>query len=70
MPRVIVTTDHPAASNVVSLDERVIPADLTDDRQAEALIERLGWAITEAEDAENRRPAVRQVAVLLPRKAA
>jgi hypothetical protein len=64
MPRIIVTAD-PAAGHAASavadtapvlLDERVNSIHLCDDHAAEQLIERLAWAVTDAEDAE-RRPA-------------
>jgi DNA-directed RNA polymerase specialized sigma24 family protein len=88
MPRVIVTTDHDSPKDAVAtLDELVQPTNLSDDRHAAALIERLGWAISDAADAEaspvsavrsrrprararGARPLVKQVAVLLPRRAA
>lgn len=60
MPRIIVTTDpvdrHEAAPNqgeaAVLLDERVYSVHLTDDHAAEQLIERLAWAVTDAEDTQ------------------
>jgi hypothetical protein len=110
MPRVIVTTDPDSPTDAVAtLDELVLPTNLNDDRDAAALIERLGWAISDAADAEadatpataqpsasagqatsvaatrSRRPRsrsragarprseralIKQVAVLLPRRAA
>jgi hypothetical protein len=53
MARIIVTTeqfDRPDAP--VLLDERVCSEHLSDDHSAAQLIERLGWAITDAEDTE------------------
>ena len=53
MARIIVTTD--AGSHIdapVLLDERVRPEHLSDDHAAAQLIERLGWAVTDADDAE------------------
>ncbi len=106
MPRVIVTTDHDSPTDAIAtLDELVLPTNLNDDRDAAALIERLGWAISDAADAEanatlagaqsgasasrakavavvrsrrprsrsrsrSERPLIKQVAVLLPRRAA
>lgn len=60
MPRIIVTTDAadgrraPALSErtVILLDERVDTVHLSDDHAAEQLIERLAWAVTDAEDAQ------------------
>jgi len=52
MPRIIVTSDHAFPSDaVVLLDEQVVSAQLNDDRDVLRFIERLGWAISDAEDA-------------------
>jgi hypothetical protein len=37
------------------LDERIATSDLTSDHFAAALIERIGWALIDADDAEHRR---------------
>jgi hypothetical protein len=60
MPRIIVTTDpvDRRASRIdqgeggpaVMLDERVHSVHLSDDHAAEQLIERLAWAVNDAED--------------------
>jgi len=53
MARIIVTTeqtDRPDAP--VLLDERVCPDHLSDEHSAAQLIERLGWAISDAESVE------------------
>jgi hypothetical protein len=59
MPRIIVTID-PVASPVrdapVLLDEHVHSVHLSDDHAAAQLVERLAWAINDAEDAEQRPP--------------
>jgi hypothetical protein len=57
MPRVIVTTDPTAAagSAAVLLDESVHTVHLDTDHAAAALVERIAWAITDAEDAERGR---------------
>jgi len=59
MARIIVTTDSdgrraPVLSDeaVILLDERVDSVHLCDDHAAEQLIERLAWAVTDAEDAQ------------------
>ena len=60
MPRIIVTTDPldrrdtapDRSETAVLLDERVYSVHLTDDHAAEQLIERLAWAVTDAEDAQ------------------
>jgi hypothetical protein len=41
----------------ILLDERVCSAHLSDDHSAAQLIERLGWAITDAEEAEGAQSA-------------
>ena len=60
MPRIIVTIDpidqrHAPVipdETPVLLDERVESVHLCDNHAAEQLIERLAWAVTDAEDAE------------------
>jgi hypothetical protein len=53
MPRIIVTTDPSEAADrrdaPVLLDERVDSLHLSDDHAAEQLIERLAWAVNDAE---------------------
>jgi hypothetical protein len=51
MPRIIVTTDPVDERDApVLLDERVHSMHLADDHAAEQLIERLAWAVNDAED--------------------
>ncbi len=53
MPRIIVTTEEcqrPDAA--VLLDERVCAEHLSDGHSAAQLLERLGWAVNDAETAE------------------
>jgi hypothetical protein len=60
MARIIVTTDtadHRRAASLtpdapVLLDERVDPLHLCDDHAAEQLIERLAWAVSDAEEVQ------------------
>jgi hypothetical protein len=59
MPRIIVTTDpisSPATDSPVLLllDEHVHSVHLSSDHAAAQLVERLAWAINDAEDAERR----------------
>jgi hypothetical protein len=58
MPRIIVTTanvgDHTLLPNIV-MDEQVLGAHLEDEQSSYQLIERIGWAI---DDAEKREAAV------------
>jgi hypothetical protein len=60
MPRIIVTTDLSTHTDdgPVLLDERVHSVHLSSDHAAAQLVERLAWAINDAETAEkaNRRP--------------
>jgi hypothetical protein len=58
MARIIVTTEQSEAPDApVLLDERVCPEHLSDGHSAAQLMERLGWAVTDAEDAEHRHPS-------------
>jgi hypothetical protein len=54
MPRIIVTTDSNTQADrretPVLLDERVDSLHLSDDHAAEQLIERLAWAVNDAEE--------------------
>lgn len=60
MARIIVTADNALGSTrptqaigtPVLLDERVSSIHLCDEHAAEQLIERLAWAVTDAEEAE------------------
>ncbi|HEX5225996.1 MAG TPA: hypothetical protein VFW29_12785 [Solirubrobacteraceae bacterium] len=54
MPRVIVTTDTstlPSDASVL-LDEQVHPVHLSNGHGAAQLVERIAWAVTDAEQAE------------------
>ncbi|HEY1517736.1 MAG TPA: hypothetical protein VGF91_15040 [Solirubrobacteraceae bacterium] len=56
MPRIRITTEQTAAAGAaVMRDERIATTDLTSDHFAAALIERIGWALADADDAEHRR---------------
>ena len=58
MARIIVTTDPTDHRDApVLLDERVDPVLLASDHAAAQLIERLGWAISDAESAKTVEPA-------------
>ncbi len=58
MPRVIVTTNLPPAGQApVLLDEHVSTVHLSSEHSAAQLIERLTWAVRDAEEAELRRIA-------------
>jgi hypothetical protein len=56
MPRIIVTTDavpDPTSAQVL-LDEHVETVHLATDHAAAQLVERIAWAISDADDAESR----------------
>ncbi len=54
MARIIVTADPTQQHDTpVLLDERVNSVHLCDDHAAEQLIERLAWAVTDAEEAQH-----------------
>jgi len=53
MPVIIVTPNGNAdAREVFTLSESVIPSDLHDDHYISQLIQRLGWALVDAEEVE------------------
>jgi hypothetical protein len=53
MARIIVTTDpSERPDDPVLLDEFVCPDHLSDDHSAAQLMERLGWAVTDAENTQ------------------
>jgi hypothetical protein len=56
MPQIIVTADHAAerGEGGVMLRERVSIADFESDHFAAQLVERLGWAVSDAHDAEHK----------------
>jgi hypothetical protein len=58
MARIIVTADQTNQRDApVLLDESVSSVHLSTDHAAMQLIERLGWALSDAEDAERAQPA-------------
>ena len=55
MPRMLVTTESTdRATAAVLLDEHVATGDLTSSHFAAQLVERIGWALADAEQAERR----------------
>jgi len=71
MPRIVITAElSPDPSAAVLLDEQVHCVHLSSGHAAEELVQRLAWAISDAEDAENhvreqrarpaRRPSARR----------
>lgn len=54
MPTIIVRSDASAEQDsTVVLSENVQPEHLADNHHAAQLVERLGWAVTDAKDAED-----------------
>jgi hypothetical protein len=54
MARIIVTTEpSERPDRAVLLDERIYPDHLCDDHAAAQLIERIGWAVADADDVEH-----------------
>ena len=58
MPQIIVTAGHGAHEDeqTVTLRERVNVSDFESERFAANLVERLGWAVNDASDAEDIEP--------------
>jgi hypothetical protein len=59
MPRVIVTAETGGGlREAIVYDERVLPSNLDNDHSSAQLIERVGWALIDAQEAEQgREPA-------------
>ena len=49
---IVISDPNGKGESVVTLEESVVPAHLEDDHSAAQLVERLGWAILDAEHAE------------------
>lgn len=59
MPQIIVTADRDTeAQDVVLMRERVNVADFESDHFAALLVERLGWAVSDADTVEHEDPAL------------
>jgi hypothetical protein len=54
MPRVEVLTELPGSGHQVMLTERVPAEMFADEHYADQLIERMGWALLDAEEYEQR----------------
>ena len=60
MPRIIVMSGPSTARrDAITLDERISPADLGSGHFSAQLIERVGWAVHDADDAEREEQASR-----------
>jgi hypothetical protein len=57
VPRILVTTDgSDERQTAVVLQERVVPSDLESDHFSARLVERVGWALVDADEIEHRPP--------------
>jgi hypothetical protein len=55
MPRILITTEPADKPDMlVMLDERIATSDLASDHFAGQLIERIGWALADAETTEHK----------------
>ena len=54
MPTIIVRPDPAGGDDAFTLSETVIPSRLHDDHYIDQLVQRLGWALVDAEDIEAR----------------
>ena len=60
MPRILVATEPTEKPDVgVMLDERIATSDLVSDHFAAQLIQRIGWALIDAENTEHQPAAHR-----------
>ena len=54
MPQIIITTDGPGADGIREVHrERVQPADVETETASHLLIERIGWALADADQIEH-----------------
>ena len=54
MPEILVRANLPSDTGDVMLRERIIPADLESEHFSAQLVERIGWALADADAAEQR----------------
>jgi hypothetical protein len=58
VPRILITTDGADGREAaVLLQERVVPSDLESDHLSARLVERVGWALVDADEIEHSTPA-------------
>jgi len=62
MAKIVVTADKNDGSAPVLLEESVYPVHLSTGHAANQLIERLGWALRDAEELERLQPATARAA--------
>lgn len=54
MPQIIITTDDPQGNgSIVVHRERIIPADVETETASSLLVERIGWALSDADQLEH-----------------
>jgi len=55
MPQIIITTDDPQGNGPIEVHrERIIPADVETETASSLLVERIGWALSDADQLEHR----------------
>ncbi len=55
MPQIIITTDDPQGNGTIEVHrERIIPADVETETASSLLVERIGWALSDADQIEQR----------------
>jgi hypothetical protein len=54
MPQILVVADSPEAADTVVYRERIVSADLESDHFSGQLVERVGWAVVDANELEHR----------------
>jgi len=53
MPQIIITTDGPKGAGAIEVHrERIIPADVETETASSLLVERIGWALSDADQIE------------------
>jgi hypothetical protein len=57
MPQILIVTDSPQTAGTVIYRERVLSTDLESDHFSGQLVERVGWAVQDASEAEHRAEA-------------
>ncbi len=54
MPQILIVTDSPQAAGTVVYKERILSTDLESDHFSGQLVERVGWAVRDANELEHR----------------
>ena len=58
MPQILIVTDSPQNAGEVVYRERIVSTDLESDHFSGQLVERVGWAVLDADQLEHRAGAV------------